>query len=104
MSPTLQGSAWLDSLCVVWIGEASRLEIVGLNLDLKCLLRFQVARLSVLRESDDLRDHFGRTRNVSHNNAVTRTTLDLQTVGQCFTRTEVDEICGISGGSCLSLF
>jgi hypothetical protein len=60
----------------------------------------QLARLSNFWESDDLRDHVGSTRNISHDDAVAGTTLDLQAVCECFFGAEVDKVVGCGCRSC----
>lgn len=68
----------------VWVREATGIEIGDLHLDLKSLMGLQFALLSHFRKGNDLRDHVCSAWNLSHDDAVAGTTLDLQAIREGF--------------------
>ena len=84
------------------VGERSSCDICDLELNVEGLIGWQI--LAWLRVQDDGGDHVGLCGEITHNNTVARSGLDLETIGQGLSGTEVDEVGRVSGrGSFLGI-
>lgn len=79
----------------IGVGKRSSCEICDLELNVEGLIGWQI--LAWLRVQDDGRDHVGLCRDITHNDTVARSGLDLETIGQGLSGTEIDEVGSVSG-------
>jgi len=88
---------------VVRVGERTGLQVGDLHGEVN-LLVFLDALFVVLGAGEDRRDHVTNGRNISHDDTVAGSLLDLETVGEGLALAEVDEVGLVSEGRGLSIF
>jgi len=88
---------------VVRVGERTGLQVGDLYGEVN-LLVFLDALFVVLGAGEDRRDHVTNGRNISHDDTVAGSLLDLETVGEGLALAEVDEVGLVSEGRGLSIF
>jgi len=88
---------------VVRVGERTGLQVGDLHGEVN-LLVFLDALFVVLGAGEDRRNHVTNGRNISHDDTVAGSLLDLETVGEGLALAEVDEVGLVSEGRGLSIF
>jgi len=94
---------WGSVVGVVRVGERTGLQVGDLHGEVN-LLVFLDALFVVLGAGEDRRNHVTNGRNISHDDTVAGSLLDLETVGEGLALAEVDEVGLVSEGRGLSIF
>jgi hypothetical protein len=64
-----------------------------LQSDIERCIGLQATQTSGAREGNDCGNHVGLGGHLSHDDSVARAALNLKTIGEDLSRTEVDEVC-----------